>query len=268
MNPRELFESQLNLIEEVIAFVCRRHHLYGDQREDFGSQVKLEIIDDDYSVLRKFQGRSSLRTYLITVIHRLFLDYQIQRWGRWRPSSKAKKLGVLAVQLETLLARDGYLLDEAIEILKTNYQVATSREDLTEIAAKLPPRRPRRFESNEQLEDVAGEDKAERTLVEHERDIMMRRIETSLEEVLRSFGSEDRLILKMRFEEGFTVAGIASALNLDQRSLYTRIEKALKKFRQALESKGIRGNQIAENLDWGKSAMEVNYRVDLGETPS
>ena len=58
MNPRELFEDHLPLIEEICSSVCRRNGCFGADAEDFASQVKLALIDDDYARLRSFQGRS------------------------------------------------------------------------------------------------------------------------------------------------------------------------------------------------------------------
>jgi hypothetical protein len=53
----------------------------------------LKLIENDYRILRSFEGLASLGTYLTTVIARLFLDFQIHEWGRWRPSAAATRLG-------------------------------------------------------------------------------------------------------------------------------------------------------------------------------
>ena len=122
-----LFLSQLGVIERVISFVSARRHLPGAEADDFESHVKLQLIEDDYAVLRKFQGRSSLRTYLTVVIQRLFLDYRISAWGKWRPSAEAKRAGPIGIMLEQLMARDGYGFEQACELLETNHQVTASR---------------------------------------------------------------------------------------------------------------------------------------------
>ena len=105
----------------MISFVSSRHHLPGSEADDFGSHVKLKLIEDDYAILRKFEGRSNLRTYLTVVIQRLFLDYRIKAWGKWRPSAEAKRSGPVAILLERLTQRDGYGLEEAVELMKTNH---------------------------------------------------------------------------------------------------------------------------------------------------
>ena len=50
-----------------------------------------------------FEGRSQLRTYLITVVQRHFLDDRNARWGKWRPSSIARRIGPIAVLLDLLV---------------------------------------------------------------------------------------------------------------------------------------------------------------------
>src|SRR5947208_3040379 len=48
-----------------------------DDVEDFASWVKLRLIDGDYAVIRKFQGRCSPATYLTVVIRRLYFVAQM-----------------------------------------------------------------------------------------------------------------------------------------------------------------------------------------------
>jgi RNA polymerase sigma factor for flagellar operon FliA len=97
------FLSALPEIESALLVVARRHRLTGSEAEEFASEAKLRFIEDSYAVLDRFQGRSSLRTYLVTVIHRIYLDYRRARWGKWRPSAAAIRLGETAVHLEALI---------------------------------------------------------------------------------------------------------------------------------------------------------------------
>ena len=108
VNAKELFESSLGLVEQVIAFICRRHRLYDARAEDFASYARLALIDSDYAILRKFQGRSSLGTYLTTVIHRLYLDYLNREHGngalpRRRKSWARQRFGWKHLYRETVV---------------------------------------------------------------------------------------------------------------------------------------------------------------------
>ncbi len=88
------------------------------------------MIDDDYAILRKFQNRSTLWTYLAAVIERMSLDFCADKWGRWRPSAMAERLGPVAVVLERLVNRDSHSVDEALEMLKTNHDIALTDAEL------------------------------------------------------------------------------------------------------------------------------------------
>src|SRR5213595_2261932 len=143
MDARELLEANLDLIERVIRFTARRQRLEESECEEFASIVKLKLVENDYGVIRKFQGRSHLSTFITIVVKRMLLDYRIHHWGKWHASAEAKRLGDLAVDLEQLLLRDGRTIDEALPMLRGRYP-DTTREMLEEIAERLPERRARR----------------------------------------------------------------------------------------------------------------------------
>src|SRR5947208_13014691 len=112
-----------------------------DDVEDFASWVKLRLIDGDYAVIRKFQGRCSPATYLTVVIRRLFSDYQIRLHGKWHTSATAQRLGPDPVQLERLLYRDRKPLDEAVAIMSAT-DSAPTRAEIERLAAQLPEKKP------------------------------------------------------------------------------------------------------------------------------
>ena len=150
-----MFVSNLDVIESVIRYVCQRQKLAGSEAEDFGSEVKVRLVDRDYEVLRKFQERSTLRTYLTIVIQRIYLDYRNHLWGKWRPSAEAQRLGPVAVRLETVMARDGFSFDQACEYLRTNEHIVAADSELNAIAVRLPIRVRRAMVGDEELETVA-----------------------------------------------------------------------------------------------------------------
>jgi len=101
-------------------------------------------IDDDYSILRKWEERSSLGGFLTVVFRRLLANQRDHELGRWRPDAEATKLGPVGVQIETLLYRDGRTFEEAVPIVRASHP-ELSRGDLLVIAQRLPQRtdRPR-----------------------------------------------------------------------------------------------------------------------------
>jgi RNA polymerase sigma factor (sigma-70 family) len=236
----EIFLSSLGVLEDLIRFTCRRHHCGGEEARDFASHVKLCLIENDYGVLRKFRGRSSLRTYLAVVVQRLFLDYRIREWGKWRPSVASRRRGAVAVELDTLLHREGYSLQEATQIMTTRCRAATSREALAQLAAVLPPHLPRRRAGEDGLSDLpAPEPLVDQMLIQRERKLLEARQRTVLAQAMAALPAPDREILTMRYDEGKPIVQIARALRLDPKRLYRRIEGLLRELRGACDRAGI-----------------------------
>ena len=153
----------------MIRDLGRRYHLSRDEREEFAGNVTVRLIDGDYAVLRRFQGRSSLSTFLRTVITRQFLDARTKAWGRWRPSADAVRLGPTAVALERLIERQRMPLDQAIETLRSRGETLDEGR-LRELAAQLPRRvSRRRLVDATALEHVAASDPSPEQVLADER---------------------------------------------------------------------------------------------------
>ena len=242
MTPADLFLAHLTHIDKVVAYLCRKHHFQKEECEDFRSRVHVKLIDDDYAIIRKFQGRSSLKTYLTTVVSNEMKDFLNHLWGKWRPSTEAQRLGPVAVRLEKLL-RDGLSLDEAVRTLQTNHKVEMSAQELVEMAARLPDRVPRRVVGEEALRDQVANDRADSRAEEEERETVRRKALAALEEIRKALPPEDQLILRMKGDD-FKVAHISRVLGLEQKPLYRRIEKILKDLREELERRGFRKEDL------------------------
>lgn len=241
------FIQHLDHIKAITAFVCRRNALRGSDAEDFASWVRLRLVEDDYLILRKFRGDSSLPTYLAVVIAMLFRDYRAQHWGRWRPSAAATSLGPVATRLETLVYRDGCTFNEAVEILHSTGETDLPDRELARLFTHLPVRRhPRPVEvGQEAIAGAPATERADGTLAEHELEHEHQSLMVALAHALDQLPVEDRLILRMRFWEALSVADVARALGLPQKSLYRRIERALATLRTELEHAGVSREQTA-----------------------
>jgi len=245
--PDQLFLKHLPFIKKVIEHSCRRYHLSREETEDFSQQVMVKLIDDDYAVFRKFKGGSSLETYLTTVVKNFLMDYINHLWGKVRPSEEAKRLGPVAVRLERLV-RDGFTLDEACEILRTNYGVKLSREELLDLWSRLPRRTARQMKGEEELENVAVEGvDPEEAVRNKEREARHAEIRAALLRILGGLPAEDRIIIRM-WMDGFKIVDISKARKLEQKPLYRRIEKILKDLRKALQELGFGPEDIEDLL--------------------
>lgn len=270
-----LFLSALPEIDRAVRFVARRNRLPPTDAEELAAEVRLALIDRDYQVLAKFEGRSSLRSYLLTVIQRLFLDRRRRQWGKWRPSARATRLGPVALRLEALLYRDGMTFDEACQLLQSAGGCTETREALVELAARLPVRtRTRELPMDEQAQvDPASPEDLEVSLDGRR---TAERCQAALERAVRVLPADDRVVLRLRFESGASVADIARSFRLDQKGLYRRIDRILAGLRATLEADGVSWTDVEEMIGSGschlrlplEDAESARARTSLEETTS
>jgi len=265
MNARRLFEDNLDVIERAIAQVCRHVRLQGADAEDFASSARLALLADDCVILSKFEGRSSLAGYVAIVVRRLFIS-QKRTEGRWHPSAEAMRHGDAAMTLDRLLHYEGRSLTEALAITKGRHPDADVRE-LEQIAAALPNRMPRPrlvpvLEGDE--ERFAGSAATDDRVVAADLDKRSERTGRAVQEAFATMTAQDRVVLRLRFTKGMSVADIARALGIEQRPLYRRIETLLSDLREALEQAGIDGSDAADLV--AAAGDRLNFGPAFGKT--
>ncbi len=258
---RSLYEDHLDEIERVVSWIARRSCLVGDDAEEFRSWVHVKLIDRDFHILRRHAGRGSLATYLVAVVQNLARDYKARHWGRWRPSAAAERLGVTAVQLETMIERDGFSLDIATEMLQRHHGVRMSAIEIASLAEKLPRRESYALEGGERVESVAGPERAEEGLMRSEGEATMDQARAALHECLAEFDLEERLMLRMHYESGLTVAAIAATLGIQQRQLYTRRERCLRALKARLEQRGLDSQAVLDALRWTQDERKLDFQA-------
>jgi RNA polymerase sigma factor (sigma-70 family) len=234
-----LLLEQLVWIRRTMVALCRRNGM--DDAEEFVSWGMLRLVEDDYAVLRRFRGESSVRTYLTVVLTMLHRDYRVHRWGRWRPSAASRRLGSDAMRLEMLVHRDGLPLREAILHLRGRGETTRSERELTALFAALPRRAARRRE--ETLGDLdaglAAPSRADELVAEGEAVAHRRAVHDTLERAIEGLGAEERTVVWLRYWEGLSIADIARRLGVPQRPLYNRLARVLGMLRRRLESEGV-----------------------------
>ena len=239
VSHERLLTDNLPAIRAISARIAWRGGLRSDEVEDFCSHVVEKLIDRDYAVLRRFEGRSSLPTYLAVVIQRMFQDYRNHLWGKWRPSMEARRQGTLAVRLERLLGRDGLTFEEAAGVLEGSGETV-ARGELEALAQRLPVRVRRRFDSDDVLSHVpdASEQVEEHAIANRLRP-GAERLRNALDQAVATLPDEDAALIRLCFWEQMSVAAIARAFAIPQKPLYRRIERVLQQLRRALSTAGV-----------------------------
>lgn len=236
--PRE----QLELFFSLLRRIAGAGGLSPDDVNDFVQSTCVRLLETDYAVFRRFEGNSSLRTYLTVVAGRLLADWKNQAWGKWRPSAAAIRLGAPAVAVERLVSRDGLTIEEAVQTLRgRSGNLATT--DLRRLASALPARRPRRHVSIEVLADMpaAGDDDP---VLARERAAKARRRLEAVQALLGQLPPEDRRLIEARYLEQKKVPVVAHDLGHDAKQVYRRCERLLLRLRHGLDELGL-GRTVA-----------------------
>jgi RNA polymerase sigma factor (sigma-70 family) len=258
--PEAIFLEHLETIEKAIRFALRGGPRACEDPDDFASWVKLKLIENDYAIIRKFEHRSTFAAFISVVVHRLFADYRIAHWGKWHPSSQAKHLGEPALTIEILLIRDGRSLDEALALLKTRWPYLTA-EEVTQIAARLPqrPRRPRPVDIDD-ASGLAGGPRPDDIAIDSERRRIAERLGDIIRKALADLDTHDRLILRLHFEGGVSVAEISRTLHLEHKPLYRRLQRALAILRTRVQAAGIGSDEVEDILTTRRP--ELDFALD------
>lgn len=267
-DPSDPFSEHSETIKQVVAYLCRRHRLAPDKADDFESWVNLRLIENDYAVLRKFRGMSSFRTYLHSVLIHAFLDWRNESLGRFRYSAAARRLGVVAMELERLVLRDKRDYEDAVQTLVST-GVARSRHDCDAIWAQLK-RRARRVEVPvDEADDPVEPVDPYQWINFEEPDPAADRIGHLLRQALRRLEHQDQIILRLWFVDEVTVPRIARTLGFEskaeEKALYRRIEQILKKLHDALTGAGVTAGEVVELLENPNGDLGEILRNELGK---
>ena len=240
MNGTQAYPSpeSLRLLSEIVRNTARTRRLSPEDADDFMQSVHLRLLERDYDVLRQFTGHSSLRTFLTVVVTRMLLDWRNAMWGKWRVSAAARRLGDAAVALERLIHRDGFTTDEAIEILKATRHAPPAGE-LRVLADAIPPRMRRRFVSDEELPETLGapfDDPVEADQRQRAGDQAHRMLRSAVKRLT----PEDQELIRLRYDQGYSVQTISRTLRTQPKTLYRRFERVRRSLRRSLEEAGYR----------------------------
>ena len=258
--PSDILLDHLKLIERIIGNLCRGA-MDASQMEELFGFVQLRLVENDYSIIRAFQGRSSFGTYLTTVVARLLNDYRNHEWGKWHDSAEAKRQGDLAVELERLIGRDKRSIDEALVILQRKYSGVT-KVMIEQLAELFPKRHGRRMVGLDQRPEpsIAGTGDA----------LANRETAALISEVVSAFiaqlPKEDQLLFQLRFESDMPVPQIANSMRQDAQHLYRRLQMHFGNLRGKLKEAGVSAADVARLM--GSDSVLDFKRKSGGRRPS
>ena len=226
--------ESLELLSQIIRDVARMRRLSPDDGDDFTQSVHLRFLERDYDVFHKFSGQSSLRTYLTVVVTRMLLDWRNARWGKWRTSAAARRLGHAAVALERLIHRDGFTTDEAIEIVGATGH-APPLEELRRLADQLPARLRRQMVCADDLHETLGTEFDDPVAAAEQRQAQ-EQLRRTLRTAVGRLSPDDQQLVQLRYQEGRSVQSLSRTLQTDSKTLYRRFERVRRTLRRSVLS--------------------------------
>jgi RNA polymerase sigma factor (sigma-70 family) len=256
-----LLVASLPLVERLCRFFCRGSRLTAEDVEDFIAHVRVHLLDNDYAVLRAFEGRCSLETFLALTIQRQLMDYRARMWGRFRSSAAATRLGPAATRLEILVLRDHKTLDDALATLAREGHKLT-RAEAQRMVDEFPERKTRAVEVD--VDDVAPhlsvESNVEQTAAASDRMQTSRRVTDSMRDAMSDLSAEDRTILRLHFDGGLSIADIARSTGLEQRPLYRRLGRICTTLRERLLASGVDAAAVQDLLGRADTDFDFGLR--------
>jgi RNA polymerase sigma factor (sigma-70 family) len=260
-NPLEqVFLENLALLKRIAAFTCRRRGASDDEAEEFEAWLVARMVESGYRPFEKFDQRSSLKTFLAVVVQRQFSDFRTQKWGRWRPSTQAVRLGPEAVELERMTHRDGFTADEAVRTLYERDRTQERLPRLEALAEALPPRVAASRLGEEALQSVESGQDAEQALTDRERGASLARVQSAVQEALQNLSAEDRLMLKLHLQDGISLLRVAKMVGENDKAIYPRFHRCRQRLRDDLAERGFDRESIANLIGWEGNLMELEWQ--------
>jgi RNA polymerase sigma factor (sigma-70 family) len=247
----EAWPAFLQEFSPLILQVVRRHERQTDRVADCYLFVCEHLAADNAARLRRFRtdGAATFDTWLRLIVHNLWLDWRRREFGRYRPPVTIGSASRLEQDIFGLRWEQGLPADQAYGILSGRHPGLTwaAFEQADEGLARrlsarqrwlLITRRPRLDplvrpddEGNERdREDLAAEGPTP------EDQTLFRSRRQELARALEQLDAEDRLIVRLRFEQGLTLEEVGQAAGCgDAKRTDRRIRSILARLRAQLE---------------------------------
>jgi RNA polymerase sigma factor (sigma-70 family) len=229
----------VSVIDRAVRHVARHVGLGRDQANELRQVVWLRLLQRP-TIIQRFAGRSSLQTYMTTVVMRTFYSWRQGELGRWRPSAPAQRLGALAIDLERLISMDRFTVSEAIECVASRYNVTPRM--LEPIVAAIRPHRSLRFARG--ALEASGETACDQLEVER----AAYKVRRALISSLALLSDEDRALILAISVRDLGRSACARRLGKPVAQVQRQMRSALATLKAAMGTRGV---------DWATASLAL-----------
>ncbi len=227
------------------------------------SNVVLDTLrKEDFKILKNFNGRAKITTYLTAIISRKFVDIIRGKMGRSREKDRAKEYGDLGLRIYKSVFIEKNSIREFYNIVTHENEKKITLNKIEEIVDKIKgkkkynksdlenfPESPVKKGINTSEGEVLVKDKnktPEFQMISEEKE---ETINKNLDLILSNLTAEEKFIIKLRFfneedDKKKRVETISILLNINKRAVYKRIDRILKKCKKILAKNGINTNDL------------------------
>ncbi len=235
-------------------------HRYVSSRSDDARSLYADVLESLYrGKLATYAGRSALSTWLVLVTRSAVVDHLRHRLGGRELRDVLKALDPFQRQVFRHYYVEGLSFGTVLRLVRDHGAVVTPDrllQALQQIEDRVHGRLARRMRYDLHAQSVGGASGRLLEYLDHVRSefedqsgtqspdyyILEREARRTVEDVMTQverLPAEERRLLSLRFEQGWTAKRIAEELGLhDQRSVYTVIERVLRALRRILNAPG------------------------------
>jgi RNA polymerase sigma factor (sigma-70 family) len=250
---RVIFDSSGGMFPHLDALARRRFPVDPGVAEEAFNAVLEALSGDDWARLVRFDGRGSPEGYLVRTFSHALEDFARQRFGRPRPPAVIARRGGVWLQIyQALIVERG--LEPAIAdrlAADTDWPAGEIAAAIREVKALCRPAvtpsivvpLPDDFDPSADLESTVDpplepEHQLRRTLREQVLYRLARLLgdatSTADDKALTALDAEDRVLVRLLYAEGLSLAASARLLGRPEHEVRRRHQRLLKTLRQQL----------------------------------
>ena len=247
MDPAVIFASDDLLLK--IEAICRRHFSAENDQNECSVFVIDSLKADNYKRLRAFRGKSSLNTYLYSLINSLVIDFKRRKFGRRRIPSVVVKLGKWAEAVYRFVCWQKFSFDDAYDFLRVDGLFTGSYiEFIKEIEPirRAPCRENPAFQSINETHESSlqninyGDSNPLEILIQkldRERRIIALKV---IRDTTAGLSELDQILVRLVYGSDQSVPAVAKVIGLATSTARKRLKRLLTKYREKLLAEGIR----------------------------
>ncbi|MFT5697686.1 MAG: RNA polymerase sigma factor (sigma-70 family) [Desulforhopalus sp.] len=221
------------------------------------------LSENDWQRVKSYQGKATFKSYLSVVVLRLFEDFSRKRSGRLRPPLWIRKLGGIWPKLFVALCLERFGVVSAVELV--HQQQGKISQDTIEDAAytllgKIPncgsQKGEKPLDETTESDFVVNSDESSRgrsyetmenveffenlfQAICGEKHCDFKRISSQYQSLNISLRPEERLLLKLHFQEGYNITEAGKMIDLTRFQVHGKMKRLMARLRDEFERVGL-----------------------------